>query len=116
MKKWKFGICSKCKQQKELTYHHICPKFYFANSPKRPVCRVCHDDIENIIKKEIAKRKEKTLEIFEYIRIWEKETGEKVLNYCFLNRPIRKKVPSFRRKKNKSKKSDNKKTRGRKRK
>jgi len=49
-KKKKFGICPKCKEEKDLTEHHIYPKKKFRGSQHTILlCRECHDELEKLI-------------------------------------------------------------------
>lgn len=46
------GICPKCGKYRDMTYHHIFPRFHFPkqqNAPQTYVCRDCHNELEWII-------------------------------------------------------------------
>lgn len=45
----KIGVCPKCKQEKNLTRHHVYPKVHFFIDEIEYICRDCHDDLEYFI-------------------------------------------------------------------
>jgi hypothetical protein len=62
----KFGLCPKCLEMKNLTFHHIFPLRFFKNKRNGAIlmlCRDCHTELEFLIPQKPRLSKE------EYIKI-----------------------------------------------